>query len=217
MPRAPDVGPVYVWEFPVRVTHWVNFAGILVLSATGFYVGNPVVGGSVALMAWMRGIHRIAAYVLIASLALRTYWAFAGNRWASWRELFPYLTAQGRAGMVRTFLYYSFLRRQPPGGLGHNPLAGLAYSAVVTLIFVEVLTGFALQSLGADGWRRPVFGWVFAVMSAQGVRLVHHMIMWLLLGFAVHHTYSSLLMDAEEKQGLMSSIFSGYKFPGRRA
>jgi Ni/Fe-hydrogenase 1 B-type cytochrome subunit len=41
--------------------------------------------------------------------------------------------------------------------------------------------------------------------------------MWLLLGFAVHHVYSSLLMDAEEKTGLVASIFSGYKFIRRRA
>jgi Ni/Fe-hydrogenase 1 B-type cytochrome subunit len=32
----------------------------------------------------------------------------------------------------------------------------------------------------------------------------------------VHHVYSSLLMDAEEKNGLMTSIFSGYKFVRRR-
>jgi Ni/Fe-hydrogenase 1 B-type cytochrome subunit len=209
--------PVYVWEVPVRLTHWVNFLAILVLSATGFYIGNPILGGSVSLMAWMRGIHRITAWVFVASLALRTYWAFAGNEWASWRELFPYLTHEGRRVMARTFLYYTFLRREPPGTVGHNPLAGLAYSAVVTLMFLQILTGFALQSLGGDGWRGVLFGWTFSFASLQGVRLAHHLIMWLLLGFAVHHVYSSLLMDAEEKNGLMASIFSGYKFVRRRA
>ncbi len=208
---------VYVWELPVRATHWVNFVAILVLSGTGFYIGNPILGGSVSLMAWMRGVHRITAWVFVASLALRTYWAFAGNKWASWRELFPYLTGDGRRMMARTFLYYTFLRREPPGSIGHNPLAGLAYSAVVTLMFVQIATGFALQSLGGGGWRQALFGWIFTLMSLQGVRLLHHMIMWLLLGFAVHHVYSSLLMDAEERNGLMGSIFSGYKFGGRRA
>jgi Ni/Fe-hydrogenase 1 B-type cytochrome subunit len=207
---------VYVWEVPIRLTHWVNVLAILVLSATGFYIGNPVLGGSVSLMAWVRGVHRIAAYVLIASLALRTYWAFAGNEWASWRELFPYLWRQGRRGLARTFLYYTFLRREPPRMVGHNPLAGLAYSAVVSLMFVEILTGFALQSLGGAGWRTVAFGWVLSLLGAQSVRLVHHMIMWMLLGFMVHHVYSSLLMDAEEKNGLMTSIFSGYKFVRRR-
>jgi Ni/Fe-hydrogenase 1 B-type cytochrome subunit len=210
-------GRVYVWEVPVRLTHWVTVLAILVLSGTGFYIGDPIFGGSVSLMAWMRGVHRITAYVFIAGVMLRTYWAFAGNEWASWRALFPYLTAEGRRQMARTFLYYTFLRRQPPGGLGHNPLAGMAYSAVVALMVVEILTGFALQSLGGGGWRRALFGWIFSLISLQGVRLVHHMIMWLLLGFAVHHVYSAVLMDLEEKNGLLTSIFTGYKFGRRRA
>lgn len=208
---------VYIWEVPVRLTHWVSVLAILVLSGTGFYIGDPIFGGSVSLMAWMRGVHRISAYVFVSSVLLRTYWAFAGNEWASWRALFPYLTAEGRLQMARTFLYYTFLRRQPPGGLGHNPLAGIAYSAVVALMVAEIFTGFALQSLGGGGWRRALFGWTFSLISLQGVRLVHHMIMWLLLGFAVHHVYSSVLMDVEEKNGLLTSIFTGYKFGGRRA
>lgn len=210
-------GRVYVWEVPVRLTHWVTVLAILVLSGTGFYIGDPIFGGSVSLMAWMRGVHRITAYVFIAGVMLRTYWAFAGNEWASWRALFPYLTAEGRRQTARTFLYYTFLRRQPPGGLGHNPLAGMAYSAVVALMVAEILTGFALQSLGGGGWRRALFGWIFSLISLQGVRLVHHMIMWLLLGFAVHHVYSAVLMDLEEKNGLLTSIFTGYKFGRRRA
>lgn len=207
---------VYVWQVPVRLTHWVNVLAILVLSATGFYIGDPVLGGSVSLMAWVRGVHRVTAYVFIASLALRTYWAFAGNEWAAGRGLFPYFTREGRRGLVQTFLYYTFLRREPPGTVGHNPLAGVAYSAVVSLMFLQILTGFALQSLGSAGWRSIAVGWVFSLLGQQSVRLVHHMIMWLLLGFMVHHVYSSLLMDAEERNGLMTSMFSGYKFVRRR-
>ncbi len=207
---------VYVWEVPVRLTHWVNVLAILVLSATGFYIGNPVLGGSAYLMAWVRGVHRITAYVFIASVALRLYWAFAGNRWASWRALVPYFWREDRRGLLQTFLYYTFLRRRPPGSVGHNPMAGLAYSAVVGLMLLEILTGFALQSFGAGGWRTLAFGWVFSLLGAQTVRLIHHMIMWMLLGFMVHHIYSSILMDAEEKNGLLTSIFSGYKLVRRR-
>ena len=213
---ATPVERLYVWEVPVRLTHWVNALAILVLSATGFYIGNPVMGGTVSLMAWVRGVHRLAAYVFVASVALRTYWAFAGNRWASWRALCPYLTREGRRELRAIILYYTFLRRRPPRVVGHNAAAGVAYSAVVALMVLEIVTGFALQSFGAGGWRSMAFGWVFALAGAQTVRLVHHMIMWLLLGFMVHHIYSSLLMDAEEANGLMTSIFSGFKFARRR-
>ena len=208
---------VYVWEVPVRLTHWMNVAAILALSATGFYIGNPVLGGSVDLMAWVRGVHRIAAWVFVASFALRTYWAFAGNRWASWRVLFPYLTADGRRGVGRVLLYYLFVRRQPPGDLGHNPLAGMTYSLVVLLMFLQVVTGLALQSIGTQGWRTLLVGWIFTWVSLPGLRLTHHLLMWLLLGFAVHHVYSAALVEAEEKNGTLTSIFSGYKWTRRRA
>jgi Ni/Fe-hydrogenase 1 B-type cytochrome subunit len=41
--------------------------------------------------------------------------------------------------------------------------------------------------------------------------MVHHMIMWLLLGFMVHHVYSVILVDSEERSGLLSSIVTGDK------
>jgi Ni/Fe-hydrogenase 1 B-type cytochrome subunit len=43
------------------------------------------------------------------------------------------------------------------------------------------------------------------------------MIMWLLLGFAVHHVYSAVLMDAEERTGILISILTGYKLVRRKA
>ncbi|MDR7532257.1 MAG: Ni/Fe-hydrogenase, b-type cytochrome subunit [Armatimonadota bacterium] len=203
---------VYVWEPPVRLTHWVNVAAILVLSATGLYIGNPFLLGGVAVMTWMRAAHRIAAWVFVASLALRAYWAFVGNRWASWRALVPYLSATGRREATEMFLYYTFARRRPPPAVGHNALAGMAYSAVVLLMLTEVATGFALQSLDTPGWRTWLFGWIFSLASVQVIRLIHHLGMWLLVGFAIHHTYSAVLIDIEEQNGLISSIVSGYKF-----
>ena len=34
----------YVWEFPVRLTHWVTAAAIFVLFVTGLYIAYPVGG-----------------------------------------------------------------------------------------------------------------------------------------------------------------------------
>ena len=31
----------YVWELPVRITHWINAVSVVVLSFTGFYIGHP--------------------------------------------------------------------------------------------------------------------------------------------------------------------------------
>lgn len=158
----------------------------------------------------------MSAYVFTASVLARAYWSFAGNEWASWRALFPEFSREGRQGMAQAFGYYTFLRRTPPGVLRHNPLAGLAYSAVVFLFLVQVFTGFGLLALQKGGAWIAAFGWVFSLGSPQAVRLVHHLVMWLLLGFAVHHVYSAVLLDIEERKGLITSIVSGYKFERRR-
>lgn len=208
---------VYVWEYPVRLTHWVTVAAICVLSFTGFYIGWPWFSGPPLLMTWMRAVHRITAFVLMASLLLRLYWGFAGNTWASWRVLFPWATRRGRRGMGRVLGYYLFIRGRPDRYVGHNELAGMTYSLVVLLMVLEVATGGALVAQAKGGWWSTLFGWVFLLMSQQGVRLLHHLGMWLLLGFAVHHVYSAAVMDFEERNGMLSSIVTGYKFFRREA
>lgn len=213
-------GRVYVWELPVRLTHWINVLAIAVLSFTGYYIGNPYIEVSsrefygTNFMGNMRYLHMLFGYIFIASLLLRTYWAFwGGNQWASWRALVPFFTPEGRGYVLQSLKYYLFLQREPPTVLGHNALAGFTYGIIVMLYFIQSLTGFVLYGQANPGglWSKTT-GWVFLFMTNQDVRLLHHMIMWLLLAFMIHHVYSAFLVDAEEANGLMSSIFSGWKF-----
>jgi Ni/Fe-hydrogenase 1 B-type cytochrome subunit len=205
----------YVWEIPVRVTHWVNFLCILTLTATGIFIGTAKTvahSPSEFFMGWVRFIHFVAAYAFSVSVICRIYWAFVGNRYASWREFFPFLTAEGRRYMLDTFKYYSFLSRKAPHVVGHNALAGTAYSVVFLLYVVMILTGFALYSEHApQSFMHKALGWMFALFTNQGMRLTHHLTMWFLIAFAIHHVYSAWLMDIKERGGVMSSIFSGYK------
>jgi Ni,Fe-hydrogenase I cytochrome b subunit len=32
---------VYVWEMPIRLTHWILVFAIITLCATGYYIGIP--------------------------------------------------------------------------------------------------------------------------------------------------------------------------------
>ncbi|MBI5029191.1 MAG: Ni/Fe-hydrogenase, b-type cytochrome subunit [Chloroflexi bacterium] len=210
---------MYVWEIPVRLTHWVNVLAIVVLSLTGYYIGNPWI--LVSSREWygpffmgnVRFVHFLFAFIFVASLLLRTYWAFVGNEWASWRGLFPFLTAEGRKGIVNAIKYYLFLRREPPEVVGHNALAGMTYAVIVFLYFMQALTGFALLGeVNPAGIWHPLTGWIFRFVTNQELRLVHHLIMWLLFAFVIHHVYAAILIDNEEGNGLLSSIFSGFKF-----
>lgn len=205
----------YVWEWPVRITHWVNFLAILILSVTGLYIGSPktlALDPSQYVMGWVRLVHFVAGYIFAISVLSRIAWAFIGNKYASWRVFVPFLSPEGRRHMKETFLFYTFFRREVPHAIGHNALAGTAYLAVFFLYLVMTFTGFALYSEYAPaGFMHHAFGWLFLLFTNQGMRLVHHCVMWLLLAFAIHHVYSAWLMDVKEKSGVMSSIFGGYK------
>ncbi len=205
----------YVWEVPVRATHWVNVLCIVVLSVTGIFVGTAktmALSPSEFVMGWVRFVHFVAAYAFAVSVLARIYWSFVGNRYANWREFFPILTPRGRQGMFDTFRYYTFMSKKGPHVVGHNALAGTAYSVVFLLYLTMMLTGFALYSEHApQSFMHKATGWVLLVFTNQEVRLTHHMIMWFLLAFAIHHVYSAWLMDVKERGGVMSSIFGGYK------
>ncbi len=205
----------YVWEVPVRVTHWINFLAIITLSVTGIFIGTAKTLAqepSQFVMGWFRFVHFTAAYAFSVSVLARLYWMLVGNKYAGWREFFPFFFAAGRKNMLETLKYYTFIGKKAPHPVGHNALAGTAYSAVFGLYLVMMGTGFALYAEHAPrSFMHKLTGWLFALFSNQGIRLTHHMVMWLLVAFAIHHVYSAWLMEVKERGGVMSSIFSGYK------
>lgn len=205
----------YVWEWPVRIVHWVNFLAILTLSVTGIYIGwakTLAHDPSQYVMGWMRFIHFVAGYAFAVSVLSRIYWAFAGNRYAGWRTFVPWLYKDGRKNMKETFQFYTFMKGKAPHVTGHNAMAGTAYLVVFIFYLVMICTGFALYAQYAPGsFIARAFSWVFFFGTNQGLRLTHHCVMWLLLAFAIHHVYSAWLMDVKEKNGVMSSIFGGWK------
>jgi len=214
----PDLVRVYVWEAPVRLAHWLIAGSISVLSVTGFYIGYPFItvtgpANQHFLMGWMKTIHGYTAYVFIAAVVARVIWMFTGNKYSHWDKFIP-VHSNRRLGIWRTLKFYLFAMRKPPGFVGHNPLAGLTYTLVFLLYLVAISTGLALRSANADvsslvrwfAWLAPLYG------GLQMARWIHHATMWLLLGFAVHHVYSSVLMSTIEANATVESIFSGYKF-----
>jgi Ni/Fe-hydrogenase 1 B-type cytochrome subunit len=177
-------------------------------------------------MATVKAVHTYAAIVFTLSVVSRIVWMFVGNSYARWYNFIP-AHRHRRKGLVSTFEFYTFLLRKPPGYVGHNPLAGMTYVLVFLLYLVMVGTGFALYS-ASSGVNSPmrIFQFLGPLFGGlQSARWIHHVVMWLLLGFAVHHVYSAVLMSQVEANATTESMVSGYKFvprqdvlePGERA
>ncbi|MFI5254446.1 MAG: Ni/Fe-hydrogenase, b-type cytochrome subunit [Candidatus Limnocylindrales bacterium] len=204
-----------VWQLPVRLTHWVTAGCIAILTVTGLYIASPFLaptGGP--LMTTIRTVHIAAAIVLLASGLVRTIWLLVGNRFARWTAFIPTNRRQATE-IFRQAAFYGFLRREIPKVLGHNQLAAAAYVVLFFLLLVEVITGFALDGLLGAEPGASLFAWLRDLVGPQTIRLVHHLAMWLILAIAIFHVYSCILVDNVEKNGLMSSIISGFKFVTR--
>jgi Ni/Fe-hydrogenase 1 B-type cytochrome subunit len=208
---------IYVWEWPVRLAHWLIVGSILVLAITGLYIGNPFlpVKGEATrhfVMGTMKSIHFIAGMVFLVSVLGRLLWMFAGNPYARWKEFVP-TTAERFKGIWNTAAFYVFIKRDAPDFVGHNPLAGAIYVLVYGLCLLMIATGLAMASAGAHvGSLLAWFQFLIPLCGGlQIARLLHHVAMWLILGFAAHHVWSAFLVGTVEKSALIDSIFSGYK------
>ena len=205
---------IYIWEFPVRWSHWLVAVSIVVLSVTGYYISNPFIHATSSkqyIMGWMRLIHLIAAAVFNCDLILRFYWFFAGNKHSSIGALFP-LSRERRKEFSEMFRFYFFMRSPSVRPAGHDALFSWIYLIVFILYITQTFTGFALLSLSNKFFIYDIFGgWLLSVFSIQGIRLYHHMVMWVLIAFVIVHIYGVWRIDKYQKDGTISSIFTGYK------
>lgn len=212
--------PVYVYEKPVRIWHWINAAAVLVLAVTGLLIAYPPFAGDGDasehfLMGYIRFAHFSAGYILAIGLIGRVYWAFVGNRYA--RELFlpKVLDKAWWQGVWYEVRWYFFLADEPHKHVGHNPLAGLAMFVFFVLgsLFM-IVTGFALygEGLGADSWASRWFGWVIPLFGgSQNVHGLHHLGMWLLVIFVVIHVYIAIREQHLSRQSMVSTMVTGWR------
>lgn len=206
---------LYVWQIPVRVTHWVTAGCIVVLSVTGLYIADPfLIPPGNDVMSVIRFIHILSALTFLLSGLVRTYWLLAGNRFSRWTAFIP-TTMYQATELFRQAGFYAFIRKEIPKVLGHNQLAATAYLVLFGLLLVETVTGFALDGLMGAEPGYTLFAWLRELVGPQMLRLIHHLAMWGILAIALFHVYSCVLVDHLEHNGLISSIVSGFKFPTR--
>ena len=209
-----DKVKVYVWEFPVRFTHWINVICLLALSVTGFYVGNPFIYAQSPdqyIMGWMRFIHFVSAYAFLMSVIIRLYWSKMGNRYACMCGWLPF-SGKKIGELIDDLKVYLLISKRAKAHVGHSALGGLTYILLLGVFVFEIISGFALYSVTHSGMIWTMLGgWLTGVMYLQTIRLWHHMFMYVILAFTLIHIYISVFSDSIEKSGLIMSIFTGYK------
>jgi|ERR1051326_2869164 Ni/Fe-hydrogenase 1 B-type cytochrome subunit len=204
-----DPGWRYVWELPVRLTHWVNAIAVAVLFATGLAITSPP---AFLWMGKVRMLHFIFADILLVSSAIRIYWFFVGNNYA--RSGVPmFWKLSWYKAVFQQVLDYLHLERGHIH-VGHNSLAGASYAAFFAMCGFEGVTGLALYGESNPGgfWDK-LLGWTTPLLGGSfRVHMWHHLAAWLIIVFVLFHIYIVLYDVKLYKNGLVDSIIAGPKF-----
>jgi Ni/Fe-hydrogenase 1 B-type cytochrome subunit len=215
--------PVYVWEAPVRIWHWVMAAAMVVLCVTGYFIGTPPpsITGEASehyMFGYIRFAHFAAAYIFAVTFVLRLIWVFFGNRFA--REIFlvPIKLFSGEwwGGLIDQTKYYLFLKRGARPWQGHNPLAMAAmfFMYVLGAVFM-IVTGFALygEGMGMSSWVYTAFSsWALPLLGySQNVHTLHHLGMWYLIIFSLVHMYMVVREDICSGETVISTMINGWR------
>ncbi len=166
----------YIWEWPVRLTHWVNVLCIVVLSAHRLLhraslhhrPGNRRLRHGLGPLHSFRlrlSLHRIGRFPADlghhrqSALRLEGLLPLGVPRWAAQHVEDVQVTTPSPRKKIPAEIW------------GHNSLAALAYSGVMILFLTQIVTGFALYGQFAPGgfWNTifgPLLVWVGAQMAA---------------------------------------------------
>ncbi len=219
--KSHNESAVYVYEAPLRLWHWINVLAIIVLCFSGYFIGSPLptMPGEASdnyLMGYIRFAHFAAAYILIIGFLGRIYWAFVGNEHA--RQIFmpPVFSGEFWGGVWHEVRWYLMIEKEPRKYTGHNPMAVIFMHVMMVwgTVFM-IVTGMALygEGTGYDSWQYTMFSsWVIPLFGqSQDVHTFHHLVMWVIIVFAIMHVYVAIREDIMSRQSLVSTMISGWR------
>jgi Ni/Fe-hydrogenase 1 B-type cytochrome subunit len=218
--QSAEYTEVYVWEWPVRLFHWVNALCVVVLAITGYLIGRPLAFASSAeayQQYWFgtaRFLHFTFAYIWVFNSLVRIYWGFVGNKYIWFSSIIPHRRDQWREILNVVRMDILQLREQAYHTIGHNALASLTYTIGFLAFVFQTITGFGLYAAMTDNWFAHIFSWVVPLMGGDHtVRLWHHLFMWFfIIVFVPIHLYIAAYHDYVGSGGVISSMFSGWKY-----
>ena len=219
--------PVRRHHWMVRATHWLSALLLPAMIASGLqiYSAFPHFGqkGNVSpvpnpfdsdrfggmpewarLGGWLGGginWHFALAWpFVLTGLAYLIYLTVSGE----WRALLFRPRDVPRAWAMQ--LYYLRVRREHPPQGKHNALQKAAYTSIVLLGALTVLTGFAIYKPVQLGWLTALFG------GFELARYWHFLAVWVFVGFTAIHVILVFVVDPASLRAMFNGWYRG-RFP----
>ena len=102
--------------------------------------------------------------------------------------------------------YYLGLRKEHPPQGKHNPLQKLAYSFILLLGVLSVLSGVAVYKPLQFAWLTVLFG------GFQAARYWHFWAVWIFIAFTIAHVLLVFLVDPPSLRAIITGWYRG-RFP----
>ncbi len=219
-----DRPPVKRHHGLVRLTHWLSAILLVGMIASGlqiyiafphfgprgdpYPVPNPLAGDGVPAWArlggWLAGglnWHFALAWpFVVTGLVYLGFLALSGE----WRSLL--FRPRDVRPAVDMQLYYLRLRREHPPQGKHNALQKAAYTGIVVLGAISVLSGFAIYKPVQLAWLTALFG------GYELARYWHFVAVWIFVGFTLLHVALVLLVDPASLRAMITGWYRG-RFP----
>lgn len=205
----------------VRLAHWANAIFLTGMIASGLQIygafphfglrgapplqPNPWDGHpfprAVRLGGWLAGglnWHFTLAWPFILTGA--AYLVYLGAS-GEWRQILFRRRDVGRAWRMQ--LYYLRLKREHPPQGKHNALQKGAYSFIVALGALSVLTGFAIYKPVQLPWLTALFG------GYELARYWHFVAVWTFVAFIVVHVVMVFVADSPSFRSMITGSYRG--------
>ncbi len=223
---------VLVWSRKIRLFHWVNVISVLLLIVIGIIIYNgKLFGISTDGKVLLKIMHVIVGYLFSANLLFRIIIGFIGKSYERWNKTLPF-----NKGFKAELIEFS--QDKKAAYKGHNPVGKLMVLALLSLMTIQMISGLVIA--GTDIYYPP-FGKYFAqniaidknnleaikpyskenvdeesykVMKAFREPFIYtHVYIFYCLSFLIPlHIVGAIVAERKERSGLISSMFSGYKY-----
>jgi len=223
---------IFVWSRNIRLFHWVNVLAITLLIIVGLIIFNAKLFGiTTDGKILLKTIHVFIGYVFAINLLFRLIIGFVGKAQERWNTVLPF-----KAGFYQELS--DFKKHKKATYKGHNPAGKLMVLALISLMFVQMVTGLVIA--GTDIYYPP-FGKYFAESIAvdkqnlesikpyskdnveeaayQEMRAIRkpfvtlHVYAFYGLIFLIPlHILGVIIAERREKTALISAMITGYKY-----
>jgi cytochrome b len=173
---------VRVWDFPVRIVHWL----LVVLVPLSWWTAES------GRMDW----HRYSGYALLGLITFRLYWGFAGSSTARFSHF-----VRGPRAIAR------YLRGAWGEVSGHNPIGALNVVILLALLAAQVALGlFAVDVDGIESGPLSVF---VSFDTGRAAASWHEQVFDLLTAFIVLHLVAVAYYSWFKRQKLVAAMVHG--------